>query len=81
MWIRPISETFFFTIHSFYKYVQLNQSNTRDRKKTSQQEHTLFLQCSSLFLHASVSSLLNKESVLYQMWTMTNNSYSNDSIL
>ena len=32
--IRPISVTFFFTVHSFYKYVQSSQSNTRYRKKT-----------------------------------------------
>ena len=32
--IRPISVTFFFTVHLFYKYVQSSQSNTRSRKKT-----------------------------------------------
>ena len=43
------------------KYVQIFQSNqsiTRDRKKNPlQQEQTFFLQCSSLFLHASVYTL------------------------
>ena len=63
--IRPIRETFFFTAQSFYEYVQSNQSNMRDRKKPSQQEQTFILQCFySLFFRASVSSLLNKESVV-----------------
>ena len=33
--VRPISATFFFRVHSFYEYVQFNQSNTRDRKNFS----------------------------------------------
>ena len=55
--IRPINVTFFFTVHSFYEYVQSNQSNTRDRRKRLQQEQTFFLQ-SSLFFCAFVSSSL-----------------------
>ena len=48
----------------FYKYVESNRSNTRDHKKPSQvQDQPLFLQCSPLFLRASVSSLLNKKSI------------------
>ena len=48
----------------FYKYVESNRSNTRDRIKPSQvQDQPLFLQCSPLFLRASVSSLLNKKSI------------------
>ena len=48
----------------FYKYVESNRSNTRDRKKPSQvQDQPLFLQCSPLFLRVSVSSLLNKKSI------------------
>ena len=48
----------------FYKYVESNRSNTRDRKKPSQvQDQPLFRQCSPLFLRASVSSLLNKKSI------------------
>ena len=42
----------------------IKQSNTRDREKTSHQEQALFLQSSSLFLGASVSGLLNKESTV-----------------
>ena len=50
---------FSFTVHMFYKYVESNWSNTRDRKKPSQvQDQPLFLQCSPLFLRASVFSLL-----------------------
>ena len=33
---------FFFTVLSFYEYVQSNRSNTRDREKPSQQEQTFF---------------------------------------
>ena len=65
--ICPISVTLFFTVHSFYEYVQSNQSNARDRKKPLQQEQSFFLQCFSLFLRASVSSLLSKESKLGRM--------------
>ena len=54
---------FFFTAHSRCEYVQSNQSNTRDRKKPSQQEQ-IFFQSSSLFLRGSVSSLLNEESMV-----------------
>ena len=60
--IRPIRVIFFFSIHSHQKYVESNQSNTRDRKKTSQQGQTFFLQCSSL-LRASISGLLHRESM------------------
>ena len=43
---------------------QIGRILTRDRKKPSQvQDRPLFLQCSPLFLRASVSSLLNKESI------------------
>ena len=55
---------FFFSVHSRYKNVQSNQSNTRDRKKTSNQELTFFLQSSSLFLRVSISNLLHKASML-----------------
>ena len=61
MQIRRISVTFILTVHSFYECVQSNQSNTLDREKPSQQEQTFCLQCSSLFLHSSASSLLKKE--------------------
>ena len=48
----------------FYKYVESNRSNTRDRKKPSQvQDQPLFLQSYPLFLRESVSSLLNKKSI------------------
>ena len=40
--IRTISMTFFFTVHSLYKYVQSNQSNTLDCKKPTQQEQIFF---------------------------------------
>ena len=53
---------FFLTILLFFEYVESNQSNTRDCKKSSQQEQPFFVQ-SSLFLRAFVSSLLNKESI------------------
>ena len=56
-----IQYEFFFTGHSFHEYAQSNQSNTRERKKASQQEQTFFLQCSFLFLRLSVSGLLSKE--------------------
>ena len=62
--IRPISAAFFFTVYSFYKYVESNQSNTCSRKKLWQQKQTLFLQCFSLFLRPSVSSPQNKESMI-----------------
>ena len=57
--IRPISVTFFSTVHSFYKYVQSSQSNTRYRKKTFTTRANFF-QCLFLFLRASVSRLLKK---------------------
>ena len=60
MLVRSVGVTFF-TVHSFYEYIQSNQSNTRDRKKYSQQEQLFFFQCFSLFLRASVSGLLNKD--------------------
>ena len=65
MSICSIRGRFFFTVHSSYKYVQLNQRNTLEHKnkKSFQQEQTFFLQCSSLFFHESVSSPLNKESM------------------
>ena len=40
--IRTISMTFFFTVHSLYKCVQSNQSNTLDCKKPTQQEQIFF---------------------------------------
>ena len=58
--------TFVFTAHSFYKYVQSNQSNTRDRKNVCHKSKLFFLQCSSLFLSANVSCLLNKKSMVSQ---------------
>ena len=58
--IRSISVTFFFHGPLFFKYVESNQSNTLDREKPSQQNQTIFLHCSSLFLRASVFSLLKK---------------------
>ena len=55
---------FFFTVYLRCKYmlqvVQSNQSNTRDCKKSFPTRVKLFLQCSSLFLHAPISSLLIK---------------------
>ena len=65
MSICSIRGRFFFTVHSSYKYVQLNQRNTLEHKnkKSFQQEQTFFLQCSSLFFHVSVSSPLNEESM------------------
>ena len=39
----------------------------RDRKETLEQEQTIFLQFSSLFLRASVSGVLNKESLTEQL--------------
>ena len=41
-----------------------NQSNTCDCKKSWQQEQPFFVQSSSLFLGAVVSSLLDKESTI-----------------
>ena len=61
--IHPISVTFFFTVHSFCEYVQSNQSNTRDRKKPSQEKQTFFSVLFSFF-RASLSSLLSKESMM-----------------
>ena len=51
-------------LYDQYLYVQSNQWNTRDDKKPLLQEQPFFLQSSSLFLSESVSSLLNKESVV-----------------
>ena len=42
MLICPIKVTFFFTVNSFYKYVQSNQSNVRDRKILSHHKQMLF---------------------------------------
>ena len=55
----------FFSFLLFFEHVESNQSNMRDHKKPSQQEQPFFLQSSSLFLRASVSSLLNKESMIW----------------
>ena len=55
---RPISVSIFLMVHSFYEYIESNQSKTRDRKKRLQQEQTFVLQCFSLFLRSSVCSLL-----------------------
>ena len=66
MTIRPISVTFFFTVHSFYEYVQSNQLHTHDRKNLSQQEQPFFFNALLFFLGVSVSSLLNKESMVKQ---------------
>ena len=63
MSICSIRGTFFFTVHSFYKYVQSNQQNTHEHKKSFQREQTFFLQCSSLFFLVSVCSLPNIESM------------------
>ena len=60
MTICVISVTFFFTGAPFYEYVQSNHSNTWNREKPLQKEQSFFLQCSSLFLRASVSCLLIK---------------------
>ena len=65
MLICLIRGTFFFMVHSLYKYVQSNQWNTHEHKTSSQQEQTFFLQCSSLFLLMSVCSLLNIESMVH----------------
>ena len=46
--------------------VASNLSNTRDRKKTSQLEQPYFLQISSLFLSAFVSSLLNNKEFMFK---------------
>ena len=51
---------FFFSVRSFYEYVQSNRSNTRDRKNFVTRAN-FFLQCSCLFLRAFVS---NKESIM-----------------
>ena len=62
MLIRPISVTFFFTVHR-----STNMSNQINRirvttKTTSQQEQTFFFNAFlSFFFRASISSLLNKE--------------------
>ena len=56
----------FFSLLLFFEHVELNQSNMRDHKKPSQQEQPFFLQSSSLFLRASVSSFLNQESMIWQ---------------
>ena len=58
--IRPISVTFFFSVHSLYEYVEPDQSNKRGRLEQKQ----TFFQCFSLFFRASVSSLLRKESMV-----------------
>ena len=61
--ISPISVTFFFTVHSFDKYVELNLLNTRDRKKTSQQKQTFFFFNASLFLRVCYFIVPNKEAM------------------
>ena len=58
--ICSIRGTFFFTVHSFYEYIQSNQWNMHEHKKSFQQELTFFLQCTSLFLLVSICSQLNK---------------------
>ena len=52
--VRTISVNFFFTVHSFHEYVQLNQSNTRDRKIFSNKSKFF---SSMLFFRAFVPSL------------------------
>ena len=58
---RPVSVTFFFTVHSFYEYVQSNQWNMRDSKKPLEQEQTFFQRPS--FFCAFVFGPLNEESI------------------
>ena len=65
--------TFFFTVHKRCEYVQKvqsNQTNTRDRNQTSQQEQMFFLHWSSLLLRASVSSVLIMS--LWSKWLVIN---------
>ena len=50
--IRPISVTFFFTVYSFYEYVQSNQQNARDRKKILRNQSKLFFFNARLFFSA-----------------------------
>ena len=58
--IRPISVTFCFTVQALDECVKRNQLNAYDRKKNLRNKSKLFLQCSSLFLRASVSIPLIK---------------------
>ena len=55
-----------FFLHSslFLRVCSIKSANTRDRKKNFATRANFFLLCSSLFLRASVSSLLNKESMV-----------------
>ena len=61
--------------HSICEYVQSNQSNTRHRKRTWSQEQTVSLQSFSLFLHASVSSLLNKKRMIEHKFPLSSGSF------
>ena len=63
--IRPLSMTFFFIVHLFYKYVQSNQLNTRDRKKLSQQEETFFSLIIFSFSARVSFCPLNKKSIVH----------------
>ena len=69
--IPPISVTFFlsslaFDFFSKHMANQISRIRVIAKKKNSQQEQTFFLQCSSLFLRAADSSLLNKETMVQQ---------------
>ena len=61
MLICPIKVTFFFTVNSFYKYVQSNQSNVRGRKILSHHKQMLFLQ--SLLIFSAICLQSTKQKV------------------
>ena len=71
--IHPISVIFI--LHdSFYDYIQPNQFKTRERKKTFQKEQ-FFFDALLFYFGVSVSSLLNKESMVLALFYSSNLAY------